>query len=182
MSVQLAMEMFKKRYRDLSPDEMKQWRSEWQKRRIRTDPDFRERRYSYWKKWASKNMDRVRENARRNQKPYYQKNKIRMRDNWLRYKDKLRNQFFERYGRSCACCGEDNPMFLSIEHLNGNGAEHRRQLNRESPDSIMADIRKNGWPDGYATLCMNCNFAKWRNGGMCPHEQEVKKIMLGIVA
>lgn len=99
-----------------------------------------------------------------------------------KYKAKLKKQFFDRYGSACACCGEDDEIFLTVEHIGGGGAAHRKQLKRESVDSIISDIRRRGWPDGYATLCMNCNFARWRNKGLCPHEAEIKKIVLGIVA
>src|SRR5215831_5285773 len=31
-------------------------------------------------------------------------------------------------GYRCACCGVDEPMFLTIDHLNNDGTSHRRQI------------------------------------------------------
>lgn len=84
-------------------------------------------------------------------------------------KDKLYNEFFSHYGYSCVCCGESNKDFLSIEHLNNDGAAHRKRLRARSPQHAIIDIRRAGWPKGYATLCFNCNMGKARMGGTCPH-------------
>lgn len=56
---------------------------------------------------------------------------------------------------------------MTIEHLDGGGSKHRKDL-PGGVERIIRDIRNRGWPEGYATLCMNCNFAKWRKG-VCPH-------------
>ena len=38
-----------------------------------------------------------------------------------------KEQVYEAYGGyKCACCGETEPMFLSIDHIDNNGAEERR--------------------------------------------------------
>ena len=31
----------------------------------------------------------------------------------------------DHYGRACSCCGETEPAFLTIDHVNNDGAEHR---------------------------------------------------------
>jgi hypothetical protein len=60
--------------------------------------------------------------------------------------------------------------FLTIEHLNRDGAEHRRQLNSGGGSSVWRDLRRRGWPkDGYTILCWNCNLAT-RFGELCPHK------------
>jgi hypothetical protein len=30
--------------------------------------------------------------------------------------------------------------------------------------------QKHGYPEGFQVLCMNCNWGRYRNGGVCPHE------------
>ena len=37
---------------------------------------------------------------------------------------------FQAYGDSCACCGEREPKFLGIDHTNGGGNTHRREVGR----------------------------------------------------
>jgi hypothetical protein len=83
-----------------------------------------------------------------------------------------RTQVFEAYGGyKCNCCGENEPMFLSIDHIDNNGAEERRSgLYAGSGVGFYLWLRKNKFPSGYQVLCMNCNTGKHKNGGVCPHQ------------
>lgn len=82
-----------------------------------------------------------------------------------------RAQVFEAYGGyKCNCCGETEPMFLSIDHIDNNGAEERRSgLYSGSGYGFYRWLRKSGFPPGYQVLCMNCQVGKHKNGGVCPH-------------
>ena len=73
------------------------------------------------------------------------------------------------YGGACSCCGELELMFLTLDHVNDDGADSRR----EHVGHIWAyrDARRRGYPDDYRLLCINCNFGRHRNGGVCPHEE-----------
>jgi hypothetical protein len=84
----------------------------------------------------------------------------------------LKLQVFEAYGGfKCACCGETEPLFLSIDHIDNNGSEMRRNgIHGRSGTQFYQWLRKNGFPDGFQVLCMNCNVGKHRNGGVCPHQ------------
>jgi len=81
---------------------------------------------------------------------------------------------YEYYGGAkCSCCGETQFLFLSIDHINNNGAEHRRELKHGKYTTGVAMARwliANNYPDGFQILCMNCNLGKQRNGGICPHK------------
>ena len=71
-----------------------------------------------------------------------------------------------RLGGKCVCCGETEPLFLTIDHVMNDGyAMPRASYNRMSRWLI-----KNDFPDGFQLLCMNCNHGKHRNGGICPHQ------------
>jgi ferric-dicitrate binding protein FerR (iron transport regulator) len=91
---------------------------------------------------------------------------------------KLKAQVFDHYGRVCICCGETEPFFLTLGHVNGDGAEQRRRVNGGSRGSMRAgsnsagvylDIIRRGFPDDVRTECYNCNCGAFRNGGVCPH-------------
>jgi hypothetical protein len=70
----------------------------------------------------------------------------------LRRKDKERA--FDAYGgRFCSCCGETEMLFLTIDHVNGDGGKHRKELNGKK---IYAWLRQNNYPEGYQVLCFNC--------------------------
>ena len=80
---------------------------------------------------------------------------------------KLRQEILEAYGEKCECCGEDEPQFLSIDHTNNDGAEHRKTVK-----NVYLWLRKNGFPrDGFRLLCYNCNFG--RRLGDCPHKSKI---------
>lgn len=69
---------------------------------------------------------------------------------------------FLNYGEHCALCGESLLEFLTIDHINDDGAEHRRELRSggNGGHNIYAWLRKNKYPHGFQTLCCNCNMAK----------------------
>jgi len=70
------------------------------------------------------------------------------------------------YGGRCACCGINDLDVLSIDHINGGG---RKQHQKEGPLRYNK-LRRQGYPEGYQVLCMNCNQAKGIYG-LCPHHQ-----------
>lgn len=92
--------------------------------------------------------------------------KQRGRDNFL----KLKREMLKAYGPNCTCCGESREVFLTLEHLNRDGAAHRKQVGGGA--NSYRDLRRRGWPqEGFTVLCMNCNWAT-RFGGVCPHKLE----------
>lgn len=106
---------------------------------------------------------------------YRQRNKILDRQ---RRKDR-KIRIFDHYGNECACCGEKEPYFLSIDHINEDGAKHRAEImgsaerGRRIGSTIFYKwLDKNDFPDGFQVLCHNCNMGKHMNGGICPHKSD----------
>jgi hypothetical protein len=58
--------------------------------------------------------------------------------------------------------------FLTVDHINNDGAEHRRKIGA-GICSLYWWLKKNHFPDGFQILCYNCNGARARNNGVCPH-------------
>lgn len=83
-----------------------------------------------------------------------------------------RHDVYTAYGGyKCNCCGETESLFLSIDHIDNNGAEERRSgLYAGSGYGFYRWLRKSGFPPGYQVLCMNCQVGKHKNGGVCPHQ------------
>jgi len=94
----------------------------------------------------------------------------------VRHNTKVRFEVYAHYSStvipSCACCGEQELLFLTIDHINNNGAQERKQLhNGKNIGSAFYDwLKKQGYPEGYQLLCFNCNLGKHRNKGICPHK------------
>lgn len=89
------------------------------------------------------------------------------------YRAGLRSKALDAYGRQCACCGESIERFLTLDHVDGSGAEHRREVGRG--DTLNKWLKRNGYPSGFQTLCVNCNSGRAVNGGGCPHVAPVKE-------
>ena len=80
-----------------------------------------------------------------------------------------RDKIMQAYGNACACCGEMEPMFLSLDHVQNNGANHRREVGTGT--KFFEWVVNNNYPDTLQILCANCNTGKHRNGGVCPHQE-----------
>jgi len=101
----------------------------------------------------------------------YYKNKEHKLALQKRYRKGLRDAAFAAYGGAyCVCCGEAHEEFLTIDHTNGNGAEHRRHIGTAT-HTLLLWLKRNGYPPGFRVLCMNCNFSAGVRG-YCPHEKE----------
>lgn len=82
---------------------------------------------------------------------------------------RLRDAVLDAYGGACSCCGLTYRPVLALDHTRGDGAEHRRKINRRN---VYREVRRAGFPkDGYRLLCHNCNWCAYLNGGTCliPH-------------
>lgn len=109
----------------------------------------REKFRADWRKWSDANPGRSREHSRAADA-------------------KLRSEVLAAYGGHCECCGEQEQAFLTLDHVNGGGTQHRRRVHGK----VYAELRRLGFPrDGYRLLCWNCNWAH-RLTGSCPHQQE----------
>ena len=87
-----------------------------------------------------------------------------------RYRIKTRKMVLIHYSGNppkCACCGETIYEFLTIDHINGGGTEHKKEI-KGYPLAIW--LKVNNFPKGFQVLCYNCNCAKgfW---GKCPHKK-----------
>lgn len=108
--------------------------------------------------WANKNRERL---------------LTRQREQTKKWKEKI----FEVYGKRCACCGESNEMFLTVDHVNNDGCKHRRTTNKQGLNVHAGNfmykwIVENNFPNTIQLLCWNCNCGRYRNGGVCPHKQK----------
>lgn len=89
---------------------------------------------------------------------------------------KLKRQALEHYGKDalrCFCCHEGNPDLLELDHINGDGASHRRSIggkNSIGGPRFYAWLKHNGYPPGLQLACATCNRAKHRFG-TCPHQK-----------
>ena len=123
--------------------------------------------------WRKNNRDHVNRRAREYVASHPEQAKATQRrfkakhpDAFRLYNLKRKVEMVDSYGGKCACCGETEIAFLSLDHANGGGTQHRLRMGQ---NKMMAELRAAGWPkDGYRILCMNCQFGT-RYGHECPH-------------
>jgi hypothetical protein len=95
-----------------------------------------------------------------------------------KYEVALKAEVFSAYGDKCTCCGETEPRFLTIDHIHGDGKQHRAEVGIRG---VYKSIRDQGFPkDKYQLLCCNCNWAKGIFG-ICPHESKRLQKKISIV-
>jgi len=71
---------------------------------------------------------------------------------------------------SCQCCGVNEIEFLTIDHVDGGGCEHRKNINIQCGNDFYKWLIDNSFPDGYRVLCFNCNCVT-KFGNICPHQK-----------
>ncbi len=72
----------------------------------------------------------------------------------------LKKDIYDRYGGQCINCGCHDYKFLTIDHIDNNGAKHRKEIGSD----IYNWLKKNNYPkENFQILCFNCNYLKYFN-------------------
>ena len=89
------------------------------------------------------------------------------RDKMKRLLLKIKKEVIGHYGGKCACpaCNETDIRFLTMDHIDGNGNQHRKKIRR----TIYRWLKTNKYPSGFQVLCFSCNSGRAMNNGICPH-------------
>jgi hypothetical protein len=70
----------------------------------------------------------------------------------------------------CDCCGERQIEFLGLDHINNDGAAHRRAIGYGGRP-LYSWLRKTSYTYvGLVVACHNCNMARAMYG-ICPHKR-----------
>ena len=125
--------------------------------------------------YAQKNHDRILQLARKYRQKhkeelsqyrekYYRENKGRLLKEQREKRQELKRSILALYSNSedpkCVRCGITDVDILCVDHIENNGNKHRRQLGVGW--DFYAWLKRNGYPEGYQTLCFNCNMKKRR--------------------
>jgi len=101
---------------------------------------------------------------------YYSENRLSILAKKKAKDRETKRQVVDAYGGKCECCGESMIEFLTIDHINNDGALHRRIVGKGR--RIYADLIRLGFPkDNYRLLCFNCNIVRGFYG-YCPHHPD----------
>lgn len=106
------------------------------------------------------------EYSRQKNKESYLRNAEKRKHEAKLYRAEKKRLVIEHYSNNdpkCACCGTRFFDFLTLDHINGGGREHRRQFKSPGSHTIHAWIVKNNFPSGFRILCYNCNCNAAKN-------------------
>lgn len=131
---------------------------------------------SHRKAWRRVNepafRQRERRHARTAKSKWTEEDKARSRQYSAQRQARRRAECYQAYGGYiCACCGETEPKFLTLDHINNDGGKFRKAT-KPSGSRLYDWIIKNGFPKEFQVMCWNCNSGRARNGGICPHKQQ----------
>ena len=133
---------------------------------------YRDSHKDYWKAryltWYLLNREQVIKNKVKYKKLHPEWNRMQA----IKSDQKIRLDILNYYSNNklvCACCGEAIYEFLTIDHINGGGNKHRKEIG--SSRKLYRWLKIHGYPEGFRVLCMNCNFAT-RYRKPCPHTKK----------
>ena len=136
----------------------------------------------YQKDYRYKNYNKTIETERKSDKKRY-KAKTTYTKKWFpTYVKKLQIETLTHYGNgklACVCCGVNSSfLFLTIDHIKGRSQDEKKNPRKRGwqlKQWLRQTYKLSGkWPEGYQTLCWNCNSARALNKGICPHKENTE--------
>ena len=109
----------------------------------------RDEKLAYCAKYRSENLDKVRATSKKCNKS-------------LNLREKMAALIYYGGGKmACVKCGFNDIRALSIDHIDGGGKAHTRSIhNGKLGGHFYHWLKCNDYPEGYQTLCMNCQWIK----------------------
>lgn len=150
-----AYKAYQREYREKNRERLAAYDRE-RKQADNLTPEEKEAKRTRWRAWYYRHQEQL---------------QGQLRDKSKVYRTKLRREALEAYGGEipeCVCCGEDIPAFLALDHIDGGGAAHRREIGSRNSNTMFLWAKRNGYPPIFQVLCHNCNMAKGFYG-RCPH-------------
>ena len=126
----------------------------------------------YTRNWIKSNPDKVKEYRKRSKNKYLNDKEYRdsvtikrkqcRKKNQLKLKNEVLSYYSKNKAPECIVCGFNDIRALSIDHMENNGANHRRELGNKTLSGyhFYRWLKKNNFPLGYQCLCMNCQWEK----------------------
>ena len=108
-------------------------------------------------------MDKYKQKRNEYNKRDYWKYPVRRREQHNLRNKKTKLEVFTHYGGNppkCSQCGITDIRVLTIDHINNDGAKHRREIGSYAGTSFYLWLRVHNYPEGYQVLCWNCNWIK----------------------
>ncbi len=132
----------------------------------------REERLTNSKEWMFRNKDKKKqydklyrktnqEHIKVQRHNYFLTNQEQIKEKYSKYCKELKAEILNYYSNKeypgCVRCGIKDIDVLCIDHINGGGNRERQQ---HKIKNIYKWLKRKNLPEGYQTLCANCNLKK----------------------
>ena len=140
-------------------------------------------RRAYWRAYYQTHKEKLKAKSRKYRQEHKDWYKTYWRNYWAKHRKehreygrvarlRLKTEVLTHYGNgklACIKCGFADIRALSLDHINGDGCKHRKETGRIG-QSFYSWLKLNNFPEGYQTLCFNCQMIKkaekWEYGEM----------------
>jgi hypothetical protein len=127
----------------------------------------------YNMEWRRRNPERskaINERSTKKNPERYRRMKKYMYHRWVETTRLATLGHYSNQNYKCACCGQSERDFLVIDHIDGHGNQHRKEIfgSPQAGYRFYDWLIKHGYPLGYQVLCYNCNASKGKHG-KCVH-------------
>jgi hypothetical protein len=105
-------------------------------------------------------------NSKQRSKEYRERDPQRAIEKAIRYRKNLREEVLTHYGNGkCVCvkCEFSDIRALTLDHIEAIGYERECKTS----GALYSKLRRDHYPPGYQTLCMNCQFIKRHESHEC---------------
>jgi hypothetical protein len=130
--------------------------------------EYKQRQREYGRVYREKHRVELKAYLKKYNQEYYPLHKEEVNNRSKAHHRANKMIVLSHYGTKCACCGESEIMFLTIDHVNNDGAKHRKEMG--SGSKTYKWLIDNNFPEGFQTLCYNCNCG--RRHDVCPHKRK----------
>lgn len=123
------------------------------------------------REWYKNNKERAHNNSRRSAIANAERTKLIRNKSTKTSRFWIKELIVSHYSggkNDCACCGENTIEFLTVDHMNNDGAAERKITG--SGSNFYWWLKNNDFPAGYQILCYNCNCGRAKTKDKtCPH-------------
>lgn len=91
---------------------------------------------------------------------YYKENRAKLLKDASENRQVYKKEALLIYGNgkiACVECGFSDIRALTIDHIDGGGSHHFKKIGYSK---LYRWLKQQGYPSGYQTLCMNCQYLK----------------------
>jgi len=101
------------------------------------------------------------------------------------YRVRTKIEVLTHYGNgklACVKCGFSDIRALCLDHINGGGTQDRKREASSGRGYVLGGsglysrLKVKGYPEGYQTLCSNCNAIKMITDDECSPEKRLSSL------